>query len=392
MLGSKVYVVALAVVCLSCRMAGEEESAAFTYQGVDDFLKVAVNHIGANCSNTGATADSSHHLNGSNGELMLEQAKRIDRGGYGFSGDAVMGRTEDNLKTTMADIEAKCRRLILSVDVSQDRHPHITFSRGSTVADPQSKFAADFGQNGYGEISCMGYGGAQPIFCSFANIQGKNGKVRWFAYLQPDAQDAGILQANVLIGDNIGNQHGSYPITLQGIYNQLPNTTNADATNASAAETSGGASSDQPVLELTDELTNYFNRHCKGIVSRNAKGSFTQLSSPITINGESYAASHSFRYTLDDRQPGSRYYYSVAFGGIASPDVVACMQRGSVSCSYNAHEHFRSIFIFGVNGRTEVVGADTKAIGLYVSSGVLKADVIEKDGSSQLGYTLASCL
>ena len=179
----------LLILALSaCKIEEDEDSGALTYLKGDDFLKVAVNHIGANCEIDNAkVADSSHYLNGPNGEIMLQQAAKLDRGSYGFSGDAVMGRTSAEAVTKMEDIEAKCRRLILSVDVAVGHYPSIHITKGSTLKSKKAKFEGDFGKNNYGTIDCME--DTITSFCNFANIPGKNNKKRWFTYLEPDNDD-----------------------------------------------------------------------------------------------------------------------------------------------------------------------------------------------------------
>lgn len=214
---------------VACKPPVDDGSTALTYAGVDDYLKVAINFIGANCDKGGVIADRSHYLDGPNGELMLEQASRLDRGAYGFSGDAIMDRTKDNLDTKMEDIEAKCRRLILSLDVAAGTYPHITFTKGSARANPQSSFESDFGNNGYGEISCIGWSDYPTYFCSFANIKGKNSMIRYFAYLEPDKSSKSI-EAKVGVSDKhsymvaVLDTHDpqALDITLKGIYRETP--------------------------------------------------------------------------------------------------------------------------------------------------------------------------
>ena len=214
-----ISVVSLLVMALSsCVIENNDDSSAMTYRGVDDFLKVAVNYIGeANCE-TGHKADRSHHLDGPNGELMLEQATHLDRRSYGFSGDALMGRTSKESVTRMEDIEAMCRRLILSVDVDEGSYPTVELTKGFALQNKKAKFEKDFGNNDYGEIDCMG--DTTKALCTFANIQGKNGKKRWFTYLEPDSRSRSVEGDVIIVKDDDRSKDSRYPITLNGIYRE----------------------------------------------------------------------------------------------------------------------------------------------------------------------------
>lgn len=210
-----------------------------------DAVKLAVKHIGANCD-SGPAADPTHHLNGDNGELMLEQTKHRDDGVYGFSGDTVMGRTSATAVTKMEDIEAKCRRLILSLDVETGRYkarPYVKhgdsfkgqipqysdifdadgtvrYVRGSDLREismekRKKRFEQDFGRNSYGRVICSEY----SPFCTFANIKGKNGRTRYFTYIEPD-NDTKTIEAVVAVDAN----YFKNKIIINGIYRADPTT------------------------------------------------------------------------------------------------------------------------------------------------------------------------
>ena len=218
---TKIFVATLLVVALSACMieSNDDDSGALTYFGGDDFLKVAVNYIGANCDKEGVTAPKSHYLDGSDGELILEQAKKnLGRTQWrGFSGDKVMGRTSDESVTTMEAIEAECRRLILSVDVEEGKFPKILMEKGPALQNKKEKFEKDFGGNGYGEVDCLS--DTKLSLCTFAKIKGKNGKQRWFTYLEPDNASK-TIHGEIVISDDDQTTAVRFPITLKGIYRE----------------------------------------------------------------------------------------------------------------------------------------------------------------------------
>lgn len=220
----------------ACKPIGRS-SKVLTHPEIDHFIRVAVKHIGKNCEDS-AAADPSHYLNGSHGNLTLEENRNSDS--YGFSGDRVIGRTSVEVITKMEDIEKKCRRLILSIDIKDvvsDSHfydgvPEITFANGSSPANQKEKFKKDFGKNGFGEVRCE-----FDHFCTFSNIKGNTGGPRYFAYLEPDNATK-MIKAYLKIISETGrikyrDDHDVFPlpnkdhhalyrgsITLKGIYRE----------------------------------------------------------------------------------------------------------------------------------------------------------------------------
>lgn len=231
----------LGVIILSACKFVSIDSSHLSY--VSDNIMMAVKHTGANCAN-GPAADPTHHLDGDNGELVLEQAKKLDKPPYGFSGDVVMGRISPAIVTKMEDIEAKCRRLLLVIDIKPDRNgrsfgmpiieqdttfkgwvPHFSeiyhrYDRRAisefAAETRQKRFEQDFGKNNYGQAICRTW----TSFCRFANIKGKHGMDRFFSYIEPDNKTKTI---DAILG--VRSEVGTYfsgRVTLKGIYRANP--------------------------------------------------------------------------------------------------------------------------------------------------------------------------
>lgn len=205
-------------------------SKALRFPDGNDFIMLAVKHIGNNCEG-GHTAAASHYLSGTGGRLMLEEDRERVSDRYGFSGDAVMGRTSADAVTKMEDIEKMCRRLILVVETANNRIPDINLTKGSVPSNQQARFMKDFGNNGFGEVRCEFH-----PFCTFTNIKGDLGEERYFTYLEPDSTEK-VIKGYLRIFSEAGtvrhgDDYGAFPaerddveivyfrgsITLKGIY------------------------------------------------------------------------------------------------------------------------------------------------------------------------------
>ena len=343
----------------ACKIEGDDDSGALTYKAGDDFLKVAVNHIGANCDIEGATADPSHYLNGPNGELMLEQAKHLDRGSYGFSGDAVMGRTSASAVTKMEDIEAKCRRLILSVDVEEGKYPSIEMTDVLGIDKKKAKFEADFGKNEYGKVDCMS--DTEKSLCTFANIEGKNGKKRWFTYLEPN-NDTKSVEGTVKIfiyhemGSD-GDPTASYPITLKGIYREK--------------------------TELSAELQAYFKTSCLDKIGHGGSLSFTPSNETNhNVYGRTYPGRfYTFRY-ISTPTCENRLY------GLEDPQVVQYLKSCNASCTKKGIGSIRFALRFTQHDLTMDCVDDT--IGFHVEGNRLHWKEKEGNGTASGWYNCNS--
>lgn len=106
---------------------------------------------------------------------MFEEVKELDRGTYGFSGDVAIGRTGAHTVTTMEDIEARCRRLIVSVDAPFETKPTISFTKGFAPIGQREKFLQDFNYGGISGIHCH-----NDQFCSFKYIKKCGGSIRFW--------------------------------------------------------------------------------------------------------------------------------------------------------------------------------------------------------------------
>ena len=347
---TKIFVTTLLVAALSaCMIESNDDSGALTYEGVDDFLKVAVNHIGANCK-TGHKADPSHYLDGPNGELMLEQAKHLDKRGYGFSGDAFMGRTSNKSVTTMEDIEAQCRRLILSVDVEEGKFPFMTMKKGKTKNGVKELFTKDFSENGYGDIKCLTNPESKSEeFCNFGKIKVNGGKTRWFTYLEPDNNSQSI-EGTVIITDRTMEHDGKYPITLKGIYRE----------------------------QLTPELRKYLQYNC--IETSNIVDAPGAASDENVLHGRKYPV-------------GSIYWYQYtgSFGvcknhlyGLEEPEFVRYLEECNATCvrkNVNSEIRFNLRFT-----KHDIVMDCGDEIGFYVEDNKLHWTEDEGNGIARGWY------
>lgn len=303
---TKILVATLLVSALSaCKIEeGHEDSGALTYRSGDDFLKVAVNHIGANCEDE-VGADPSHYLDGPNGELILEEAKiNLGRTQWrGFSGDKVMGRTSDESVTKMEDIKDKCRRLILSVDVEDGMYPSIQMEKGSTLQNKKAKFEADFGKNGYGDVDCLS--DTKLSLCTFAKIKGKSGKKRWFTYLEPDNASRSIKGTVNIIQDSGSTNDtevvDSYPITLKGIYRANPT--------------------------LSAELKNYLDRKCIANIGHIGQEFEPSTDAPHKVYERTYPG----RYYSYRKYTGSGTCKNKIYG-LEDPQVVQYLETCKALC------------------------------------------------------------
>lgn len=120
---------------------------------------------------------ASHQLNGKNGELITKQFKQERNKPHAqLSGDRFLSRNS-NTAFTMEDIEANCRRLVLSID--SHAPPTLKMTHGFVARNQQQLFVQDFGQQGFGTLQCVGN------LCSFSNIAGIGGSKRYFALIEP---------------------------------------------------------------------------------------------------------------------------------------------------------------------------------------------------------------
>lgn len=145
----------------------------------DDEVKIAINYLGDNCTDPAVKTRhvnmSDHKLDGPNGELAVEEFKKVKNdNNLALSGDKFL--SNNSINRSIDDIEANCRRLILSVDA--DSSPTITIEKGKIPEKQADKFNKDFSE--FKDFSCP------DEFCTSSNIQ--NGK-RYFAYIEPSNDD-----------------------------------------------------------------------------------------------------------------------------------------------------------------------------------------------------------
>ena len=201
----KITLFITALLILSACKLSVRNSTVSMHETGKRVVRVAVkSHV--NCDYT-KVSNPTHYLDSDDGELMFEEVEELDRGTYGFSGDVAIGRTSAHTVTTMEDIEARCRRLIISVDAPFETKPTISFTKGFAPIGQREKFLQDFNYGGISGIHCH-----NDQFCSFKYIKKWQ---RHFIYVEPDNQSKSI-EAKV----RVGNQ--SYPITLKGIYRANP--------------------------------------------------------------------------------------------------------------------------------------------------------------------------
>ena len=142
----------------------------------DDEVKIAINYLGniacTNFADINANMDN-HKLDGRDGELAVEEFKNANKNdALSLSGDKFL---EDNsIDRSIEAIEAKCRRLILSIDA--DSLPKITVTQGQVLQNQHASFNLDFSE--FKPFTCRG------DFCTSAKIQDSK---RYFAYIEPDS-------------------------------------------------------------------------------------------------------------------------------------------------------------------------------------------------------------
>ena len=225
----KVIVGILGVAYLAqCKLqpVGEEQSV----RSANDGLKIAANYIGdARCREhlqaagrevaeinriINAQANfTSHKLNGKNGELITKQFKQVrDKPNAQLSGDRFLARNS-NSAFAIEDIEANCRRLVLSID--SHAPPQLKMKRGSVAQNQQQLFAQDFGEQGFGTLQCV------DNLCTFSDIKGLGGNTRYFALIEPAREDA-IEVAVGYYPHNSANLVNVDKIELEHIYFRDP--------------------------------------------------------------------------------------------------------------------------------------------------------------------------